>query len=302
MECTKKLRNMSSKPIDFVSEFDPQQAADALNEHGFLFAQIIRETIRSGFDANKQAGWKLLGTEYPVTATDGSQTKIDLVLGHIHARNVHVCLECKRPNPKFKVWLFFDKQNPEFFIEEGKMASGQLYGHPIEYQQSISNRFPAKHFSVFNSYLEAATKISFDKKASNGETIEKALRQIIAGHTGLMEKIKGFEREVMSFYRSIPVMVTTAQLFEADFNANDISLETGMIEASCIKLLPLKFCAVDYHSDDSLSIPRRDTGFRKGDVATDIRFFQNRTVFIVHASSINDFLFWAGEHLTEHPS
>lgn len=295
---------MSSKQNDFASQFDSEKAADALNEHGFLFTQIVREKIRSGFDFRKQEGWRLLGAEYPVTATDGSQTKIDMVLGHINAKDVYVCLECKRPNPKFKVWLLFDKQSPEFFIEEGRMESGKSYsgGEPIDYRQSISTRFPAKHFSVFNSYLEAATKISFDKKASNGETIEKALRQIIAGHTGLMEKIRGFEREPMSFYRSIPVMVTTAQLFEAEFKANDISLETGMIDASSVKLLPLKFCAVSYHSDDSLSIPRRNTNFRKGDVATDISYFQKRTVFIVNASAINDFLFWAGEHLTEHPS
>lgn len=92
-----------SKAIDSASHFDPQKAADALNEQGFLFTQIVRETIRSGIGGSKQGGWKLLGTEYPVTAIDGSQTKIDLVLGHTRAANVHICLECKRPNSKFKV-------------------------------------------------------------------------------------------------------------------------------------------------------------------------------------------------------
>lgn len=295
---------MSSKPVDFASEFDSQQAADALNEHGFLFTQIVRETIRNGTGGFGQTGWKLLGTEYPVTATDGSQTKIDLVLGHIHARNVHICLECKRPNPKFKVWLFFDKQNPEFFIEEGRMETGKSYsgGEPIDYRQSISNHFPAKKFSVFNSYLEATAKINSDKRTSHSETIEKALRQIIAGHTGLMEKLRHFEREAMSFYRSIPVMVTTAQLFEAGFSATDISLTTGTINAVSVKLMPLHFCAVNYHADDSLSIPRPNTNFRKGDVATDLMFFQNRTVFIVNSGAIDGFLYWAGECLTEHPS
>jgi len=291
---------MSPKQNDFVTQFDAQDAADAISEHGFLLTQVVREKIRSGVQGDIDNGWKILGAEYPVTAMDGSQTKIDLVLAHVRAANVHICLECKRPNPKFKFWLFFDKQNADFFIEQGRMAS-HTGGQPIDYKQSIASGFSAKNLSAFNGYLEATVKRNSDK-VSNTETIEKGLRQIIAGHTGLMEKLRRFEREAMSFYRSIPVLVTTAQLFEAKFNAKDIALKTGMIEPSSIEMSALNFCAVNYHSDDSLSIPRQYTSHRKGDVATDIMFFQNRTVFIVNSLAINDFLSWAGHYLTEHPT
>jgi hypothetical protein len=39
---------MSSELSTFSSRFDAEQAAEALNEHGFLFTQIVREAIRHG--------------------------------------------------------------------------------------------------------------------------------------------------------------------------------------------------------------------------------------------------------------
>jgi hypothetical protein len=283
----------------------PQDVADALNEQGFLFQQIIRDKINSGTVGNGewQQPWKILANEYPVTAIDGSQTRIDLLLCHSVQKHAYICMECKRPNPKYKSWLFFDRSASQFFIEDGRMEPGKGYesGKPIDYKTMISTQFDATGVQVFNFYLEATVKKSSSDKASNSETIEKALRQLIAGHTGMMNKLRFFEQYVVSFYRSIPVIVTTAQLFEVGFNSNDVSLEAGTIDSSLLKLTPHKFCAINYHPDDSLSVKREHTYYRKEDVSSDLSFFQTRTVFIVHASATNEFLVWAGEHLIKHP-
>jgi hypothetical protein len=288
---------------DLSPTFGAQEAADALNEQGFLFQQKIREAIQNGIDFTKQAAqpWKILANEYPVTAADGSQTRIDLLLNHITQRNVFICLECKRSNPKYKTWLFFDKDHARSqpFVEQRKFQSGTgsldaTYKHEIS--RTVDSNVP-----IFNYYLEAGLKRGTER-ASNTDRIEQAFRQVIEGSSGLMEKMSLYEEtNARSFCRSIPVVVTTAQLFEADFEASKIPLETGMIEPSSINLISHNFCAVNYHADDSLSIKSDDSNYRKEDAVSDMNFFQIRTVFIVHAAAINNFLIWAGERLTEHP-
>lgn len=65
---------------------DPKQVVlAALNEQGFLFQQIIREKVRNQIkgDTDTQAHWTFVACEYPVTAADGSQTRIDLTSGTI---------------------------------------------------------------------------------------------------------------------------------------------------------------------------------------------------------------------------
>jgi hypothetical protein len=286
-----------------ATAFGIQEAADALNEQGFLFQQVIGEEIQNGRKGQQQQ-WQILANEYPVTATDGSQTRIDLLLNHIRMKNVYICLECKRPNPIYKTWLFFGRNMPRLFIEDGGMETGRSYdtSKPIDYKQGISSQFQVTSIPIFNFYLEATKRKPGSDKSSNNETIEKALRQLIAGHSGMMNKLRSYEKtDGMSFYRSIPVIVTTANLFEAEFDCKNISLNNGMIESSLLKLVPQKFCAINYHPDDSLSIPRQHSNYIRSDVLTDMNFYQTRTVFIVYSSAINDFLFWAGEHLTKHP-
>src|SRR3989442_6309608 len=97
--------NQMADVIKLINRMKPKStpdakeiAAAALNEQGFLFQQIIREKIRNQIqgDKDKQHRWRFEASEYPVTAADGSQTRIDLVLRHGHERGVHACLECKR--------------------------------------------------------------------------------------------------------------------------------------------------------------------------------------------------------------
>src|SRR5882762_7264080 len=95
----------SSQPNASTPE---QTVAAALNEQGFLLAQLVREKIRGALPGEKdvQTVWKILVKEYPVTAFDDSQTRIDLVLSHAP---YFLSIECKRPHPKYKRWVFFNK-------------------------------------------------------------------------------------------------------------------------------------------------------------------------------------------------
>ena len=282
-----------------LSTFSPKDAADAPNEQGFLFAQLIREQIcnRLPDQSDPQRSWEFVEQEYPVTAVDDSQTRIDLILRHRITSNVYISLECKRPNRKYKTWLFFDRLvNPMFYLETFDQLPRPNMISPMPRQEIRRTAAGAEDCAVFNYYLEAAIKRGSDT-ASSTEAIEKSFRQLIAGHTGLMKKLKSFE-PTPEYCRTIPVLVTTADLFEADFHAKNINLATGTIDSNHVKLNPQEFCAVNYRADDTLSMRSHLVNSNKKDVASDIAEFQTRTVFVVNARAVTNYLNWAGSALT----
>src|SRR4051794_28724077 len=89
-----------------------EMVAAALNEHGFLLQQIVRQKLQGRVDPEEdnQNQWEFVASEYPVTAADDSQTRVDLLLHHHQVRGLYMCLECKRPHPRFKKWIFFDRE------------------------------------------------------------------------------------------------------------------------------------------------------------------------------------------------
>jgi hypothetical protein len=94
-------------PPSGLSATPEQLVADGLNQQGFLLAQAVRNEIDMHIPNGSYKGWKCLTHEYSVTAVDGSQTRIDLVL-QMNAHPGHVaCIECKRANPLYKRWIFF---------------------------------------------------------------------------------------------------------------------------------------------------------------------------------------------------
>src|SRR4051812_34297767 len=99
---------MSDDPPKLTSE---EIAAAALNEQGFLLQQVLREKLTNKIqgDGDNQSTWTYVANEYAVTAEDGSQTRIDLVLQHGHGSKIFLCVECKRAHPDYKRWLFFDR-------------------------------------------------------------------------------------------------------------------------------------------------------------------------------------------------
>jgi hypothetical protein len=281
---------------------DPKEmAACALNEQGFLFAQIIREEIcgnKLSKDPNVRHTWKVLAQEYPVTAGDGSQTKIDLVLKKSNEERF-LCLECKRPNPKYKRWLFWDKADAihrqdtanTFFVDAFHFREQK--GSEYKFTQGIERLRTAHNCPVFNYYVEAIENKDRQDRYSSTEALEKALLQVIRGNTGLMRKFRRFNKTLS--YRSIPVVVTTAEILALDFQQEKVSRETGMIEPADLDVRPLDYCAVLYRADDNLSVPVDEYTVAPSDITVDLFSFQVRTVFVVQATAVTEFLCWLGE-------
>ena len=286
---------MSDKPQPRWEE----HAAKALNEQGFLFQQRVREEMRLGFEEHRHK-WVLEGMEYPVSAANERQTKIDLVLAHGQHRGVHLAVECKRAHPDYKASLFFDTTHlgRSNSTRECLLEAVRLKQRPIKDFNTVTRRidkYTMGSREAFNYYLEC--KLGRDGKSSSTDTIEDAFVQVMLGHSGLMKKL--FAMDSHFFARSIPVVLTTAQLFEAKFDVQKVSLREGFIKSSDLELKPLDFAPVHYHAADDLSLAPLTAVFSRPDITSDLTQWQTRTIFVVQASCVVDFLGWAGQHLTE---
>jgi len=285
---------MSKNPTTSHSSQE-ERVATALNQQGFLFSQVIREKIRFDRPGNgqPQKAWKFLTEEFSVTAADGAQTRIDLVLGNVRNPGAYLCIECKRMNPLYKEWIFFDRRrrpdgSPNW---EAYFESFRLSGRPIRPEAPAHHgmeRCPIGQTSfIFTYYLEVA--IDKQNKPGSTETIETAFQQITRGQAGFMAKQLEFEGPFKMV--AIPAVVTTAKLYEARFDEGQISLDAGTIEPSMLKLDPMEFCAVNYHANDQLAVRSKYAQPLKT-IELDMEFGQIRTVFVVQSEAILKFLDW----------
>jgi hypothetical protein len=289
-----------------VNETTPQQTtqeekvAAALNEQGFLFSQVVREKIKCDRPGagQPQRFWRCLTNEYAVTAADGMQTRIDLVLQHVRDPGVFLCVECKRANPLYKQWVFFDREcgpggtsQTDMYFESFRADLRPLRSNTdaLHALERYSSRSPC---ALFNLYLEVA--VDRKNRAGYTETIEDAFLQVTRGQTGFMAKQLTFQGPF--YIVAFPVVITTAQLFEARFDIGQVSLSAGTIKPSDVTLVPMEFCAVNYHANDKLAV-RSDYAPALTTIENDILFGQTRTVFVVQSNSIILFLNWLNANI-----
>lgn len=284
-----------------------EMIAAALNEHGFLLQQVVKKKLQGslGPKGDTQSYWEFVATEYPVTAADGSQTRIDILLHHASVKGLHLCLECKRPHPKFKKWVFFDRESNLMGVNSPVGRVEAMWVPHRRPDGDIRHRLmplsDMGHVPIFSYYVEAAIKRDGNagQSVSSTEAIEKSFSQVTKGLSGFMLKCRnGTDTALLS---AVPVVVTTAELVEAEFDPKKISVADGMITANDLKLKPMDYCAVNYRADDSLSLQML-TPWERNVGINDLISAQIRTVFIVRATALNHFLTWAGDMLKTVPA
>ncbi len=242
--------------------------------------------------------WRFEAAEYPVTAINSRQTRIDLVMANCQSAGTFLAVECKRANPDYKCWALFDRT-------PATRASGQddcYIESQIVWQRPRTGPNTATHkidripmeggVRAFNYYLEC--KVDKNGKSSSTETIEDALSQATFGQSGLMQKLIALHEH--SLNRCIPVVITTAQLVEAQFDVGKVLLDGGRIGNDDVTFRSLEFAAVNFRASDELAVP--NSAFARSTVTGDIVGSQMRSVFVVQAASVSKFLRWSNEALT----
>jgi hypothetical protein len=271
----------------------------ALNEQGYLFHHKIVQVLQppTGRENSKHE-WAVEASEVPVSLPNGNETRVDIVLRHRRQKDSpwRVVVECKRAAREYKRWVFFaDNKYDEgpspncYYTEYARLRdSWDGQGEPVmtHYAEVIG---AAAECPVFDFGVEARIEPpNRDKRASATDAIEDAFRQVTLGQTGLAYKLR---RACALTIRLIPVVVTTAELMSAHFDADKISLDGGKIEPNDLKLEPRKWLAVNYRISDVVSQYSGFTGSRTTSIAQQLGS-QVRTVFVVQALHVQPFLEW----------
>lgn len=282
---------------------DAELIADALNEQGYLLQLRLLSLINTVQQGEDFPPWRIEAAEYPVSTANGKQTRIDIVLAHKTLPNVCLALECKRANPLYKRWVFFAStvRPHEFFFDTARQFSKGPDGR-FQYIRGL-DAVPAST-EAYTFYLEALQeRLRSQKRSSATNAIEDAFQQISTGQVGLMRKLILFGETMPGLppppIRVIPVVVTTAQLFAANFGHDAIPLATGEITPDKLVLTKPKYLAVNFRLNDDLAEFAGLTSQKPARIGLDLTTQQVRTVFVVQASHFREFLFWADEKIVE---
>jgi len=272
--------------------------AGALNEQGYLFQHKLATTLLADEANQAKHSWQLEAAEVPVSFRD-YETRIDLVLrlGPESQVPVRAVIECKRSMRDFKRWVFFAQNeivqtaSPKFYYAEHSHLQGAWNGqgepnivHTIDPKPALTE------CPVFDFGVEAKLSSSGgDKRVSATDAIEDAFQQVTLGQAGLGVKLR--QLHVLNFL-NLPIVVTTAELVSAHFDAHHVSMDRGTIEAKNLKLESREWLAVNFRIRQTitLSVP---TGLHsKISLGADLALRQIRTVFVVQAEHMQKFLAW----------
>ena len=276
----------------------PATIARALNEQGFLFQNRI---VGLAWDERDASKWHPEAFEYPVSiGLFHDETRIDLVLRcTVPATSAwYITVEAKRSHPDYKAWVFFERRSRLLGLEKSEFSfqaadyqrpdPRKFYDGLPPLQSRVMRIGNATEIPVFAYYVEARENQK-NKQSSNSATtkIEEAFLQVTLGVIGLSGVLRGCRQQP---FRIVPVVVTTAEIFAADYLAEDVDQRKGMIDPAKLKLQSLPWVAVNYAINDKIAGERANAAPPEGLLTADLGGRLLRTVFVVQAESFMELL------------
>lgn len=277
-----------------VKTSDAELVANALNEQGYLLhykvvSMLESSSARGAFDHD----FHIDAVEVPVSIPNGDQTKIDIVLRPQASKSGiwRIVVECKRASRDFKRWIFFGNPSVQSFFVEAAQQSGNwnCQGDPPMMQHV--ERLPiAAGCPIFEYGVEARiNRLGSNQRSSATDAIESAFQQVMLGQVGLSLKLREMHE---THFRLFPVVVTTATLMSAAFDLEHVSVDLGTIDERDLTLEQRPWLAVNYHVNDVTNRHSKLTTNHNHDLALEIAGRQMRTVFVVQAPRLHEFLHW----------
>ena len=290
-----KQRPPEAKPYEIV--------AAALNEQGFLLQHKVAETLAKPDDRQTHAHqWQVEALEVPVSVANEA-TRIDLLLRHYSSKESpwYAVLECKRLAREYKRWVFFGEKYKSrgptagsYYIEQADFIGMWDHSGPPPMNHYLATRPASDQCPAFDFYLEARlARPGGGRTVSATSAIEDAFQQVTLGQAGLAMRMRA--TNILKF-RLLSVVVTTAEVAVALFDPARVSLEYGKIEAADLTLESRRWVAVNYRVNDIISHQSLLTTNRSQEIGVDIAARQVRTVFVVQAAHIHEFLAWLARH------
>jgi len=209
-----------------------------------------------------------------------------------------IVIECKKNNPDYTNWIFFEKypfnnqkqgfvgaygdRNGEGFYTSQNV---ELPGYPI----SSEGREVKQNYSTINSR---------DKTRTSNANIEDACYQVIlATHSLIDERYIQFtlplerrENKKYDLYLFIPMIVTTANLYICEYNVSDVTSDKGEIPFDKANLMTVDSLWYEYPIPPHLQLINEKWGVSARNAAKDITY--RRSIFIVNSVHFVDALLY----------
>src|SRR5579884_269059 len=244
---------------------DAEKIRELLNFSGYPFQHYSADRIA------KLDGFQL-AVEVPFThppsnaAFLGTHGSIDILAACPNTDDdtlVWFVIECKKANDKIKNWILLPnkQQDPRWPTFSGSI---EKEGEPLQLSFGRDDRFPnlGYHRGTDFDYCVSGIEVNTDLRGTNHDTREKIynpLKQVTHALRGLEVQypkiIEGIEYPRQRTYirnKYLPVVLTTANLFVADFPVGDVV--QGEIPADKLSLDgPKKWATYEFALPDFLS-------------------------------------------------
>lgn len=267
---------------------------NAVNEQGYLFSEACADLMSRG-----RTGWDVVAEEYPVTlATE--DTRIDIVLRTDKCNGVqelYGIVECKRADPQYVCWLFGSPGAPEY---------ANCLGTNVEHAGGSSDKTPdisirqsqiKFKFSTYSAkwWLEVKKQKATAKKISSPDNIESAFIQVLKGLEGFTQEQYNQRRKghVSGTVAFIPVVITTAPLFVAEYDPKNINLANGRIAKNRIYFgstdeptEEVEWILVHYGAGTNV-IPQLIPEEYYSTYPADLLRYKTRSIFVVNSNNNN---------------
>jgi hypothetical protein len=278
----------------------------ALNIHGVFFERKCAEIVAS------ITNWNVVSTNYPVEYPPpngpwrGKESSLDIRALKLLPNNqvLDIQIECKKANPEFVNWIFFPKRcitaNAPFRTtassnELPESGSGSWSSKVIVQSGFTEMLVASDSREVRGNYL---SQKGGNKTKTSNASIQEASYQVAIGNRAIVNE----DSELLSKARNsgqhttppwtlktyIPIIVTTACLFQASFSANEVDVSTGEIPLSSVTLTPVTNVLYEYPLPKQLQHSPADS--LPALTGVEIELFTRMDIIVVQAQFLAEML------------
>lgn len=278
---------MSKKP---VPNTDTEWAIHSINIHGEFFEEWCRSTVE---DTNI---WQVPYTEYPVefpkpyTKRTPKESALDLradLTIHPQGYLLSLVIECKKNNPDFVDWVFFQKR-PLQKQQNEILVAESYFSYPS--QIKVRRKEAALNWPLTSKGRETRGSYSGKKtgditKTSNAAISDASYQVALATQALLLEDVHdGSARSPNGAHVYIPVIVTSARLFIYRFDPHDVDGKTGEIPFDKVIVQQRPYLFFEYPVPKHLQSLQLQEYEVAGPPCTWMH------ILVVHSESFNDLL------------
>jgi hypothetical protein len=269
-----------------------------LNIHGYGFHYAVLG-LAERLSLEGKSPWVFEAAEFPVSV-QGSSTRIDFVLKKKATASsaeppFYLIAECKRANPSFSDWCF--ARAP--FVRRNRNGETIIYEHLEIDKSGFLNACGMPSSSLVNAYhigLELKSSNRGDAEIQGRAAIEEAAGQVSKGLNGLSETLSRLFGQPGFVDRAnlLPVIFTTANLWSTEDDLSLADIETGNLELNPQSFRPHDWLVLQYPISPGLKHGLQ-LKYAVDGLAEMLDYEYVRSIPIVNASGISEFLEWAAD-------